>query len=140
MPPDSSAIDAALVSLLAADAELTALCPDGIYWDVAPEGTQRLVLVSLTAADDEPVFEGRAWEDTLYLVKAVMLSTIANQNVKAAAARIDAVLEGATLTATGYTTMIVRRERRFRTSEPNPQNPAIQWFHRGGWYRAVMST
>jgi hypothetical protein len=140
MPPDSSAIDAALVSLLAADSELTALCPDGIYWDVAPEGTQRLVLVSLTAADDEPVFEGRAWEDMLYLVKAVMLSTIANQNAKAAAARIDAVLEGATLTAPGYTTMIVRRERRFRTSEPNPQNPAIQWFHRGGWYRVVMST
>jgi hypothetical protein len=140
MPPDSSAIDAALVATLAADAQLTALCPDGIYWDVAPAGMQRFVLVSLTAADDEPVFEGRAWEDMIYLVKAVMLSTVANQTSKEAAARIDQVLEGATLAANGYDTMIVRRERRFRTTEADPRDPTIQWFHRGGWYRAVMST
>jgi hypothetical protein len=140
MPPDSSAIDAALVQKLNGDAQLTALCPDGVYWDVAPAGMQRFVLCSLTAADDEPVFEGRAWEDLIYLVKAVMLSTVANQKSKEAAARIDQVLEGTLLTATGFTTMIVRRERRLRTTEVDERDPTIQWFHRGGWYRAVMST
>jgi hypothetical protein len=140
MPPDSSAIDAALIARLSADAPLTALCPDGIFWDMAPPGMQRFVLISLTAADDAPVFEGRAWEDTLYLVKAVMLSTVANTKPKEAAARIDQVLEGATLAATGFDTMIVRREQRFRTTEVDPRDPTIRWFHRGGWYRAVMST
>jgi hypothetical protein len=138
--PDSSAIDAELVRVLSADTPLTALCPDGIYFDMAPAGMQRFVLISLTAGDDEPVFEGRAWEDMLYLVKAVMLSTVANANVRDAAARIDVVLETVPMTPVGYTSMIVRRERRFRTTEVDERDPTIQWFHRGGWYRAVMST
>ena len=75
MATDSSAIDAAIVAALQADAALASLMPDGVYMDIAPPGLQRYVIVSLVIAEDRATFEGRAIEDCLYLVKAVMLTT-----------------------------------------------------------------
>jgi hypothetical protein len=146
MPPNSILIDDALIALLAADSQLTVLCPDGIFFDRAPPGQFRFVVVSLTASDDTSSFDGRSFEELIYLVKAVQFSppppaaNNALSNMKQAAARIDAVLEGATLTAAGFSTMLVSREHRARVVEVDERDPTIQWFHGGGWYRVVMST
>src|SRR4051812_19382441 len=96
MPSDSSDIDNALIAKLGADSALLALMPNGVYYDEAPQGSTRFVIVSLVIEQDEAMFGGRAFEDALYLVKAVSLST-AGGNVKDAAARIDALLENGTL-------------------------------------------
>lgn len=136
--PDSSDIDNALVAKLGADATLLALMPNGVYVDEAPANSTRFVIVSLVDEHDEPQFGSRSFEDALYLVKAVALSTTAG-NVKAAAARIDALLEGATLTVTGYTTMVVQRESRVRYTEVDDDDQAIRWQHRGGRYQVQMS-
>lgn len=136
--PDSSVIENALMAKLGSDATLLALCPNGVYYDVAPPNSTRFVVVSLIEEVDEGVFGGRAYEDALYQVKAVM-SSKANGDIQSAAARIDALLDDGTLTASGYTLMAICRESRLRTTEPDDEDPAIRWFHRGGHYRVQMT-
>jgi hypothetical protein len=136
---DSSDIDAALVAKLLADATLMALVPDGVFFDLANPGATRFVIVSLIDAEDEPMFGRRATETPLYLVKAVMLST-SGGNIKAAAARIDALLDGGTLTITGYALMNLQRTSRVRMTEVNEQDASIRWYHRGGRYELMVST
>lgn len=141
---DSSDIDEALVAMLGSDATLLSYCPNGVYWDEAPPGSKRFVIVSLVDELDEPVFGGRAIEDHLYLVKAVSLST-AGANLKEAAARIDALLEdqevgiGSPLAVAGYTWMACYRERRIRFTEVDEDDPSLRWRHRGGEYRIQMT-
>jgi len=65
-PPDSSAIDAAIVAALLADAALSALMPDGVFVDEASPGAQRFVIVSLLSSLDVATFGGRAIEDARY--------------------------------------------------------------------------
>lgn len=141
---DSSAVDNALSDKLRADATLTALMPDGVYIDEAPPGMKRFVLVSLVTTRDETMFEGRAFEDNLYLVKAVALSTV-TADIKAAAARIDALLDPqppappATLTIAGYHLMVMKRVSRERRTEVDDTDSAIRWQHRGGQYQVMVA-
>jgi hypothetical protein len=136
--PDSSDIDNALIALLGADATLLSLCPNGVYWAEAPPGATRFVIVSLIDEADVQQFGGRSYEDALYLVVARMFSK-AGGDIKAAAARIDALLDRQTLTATGYTPMAMHRESRVRITEVDDADPTLRWQHRGGHYRVVMS-
>ena len=62
----------------------------------------------------------------------------AGADIRAAAARIDEVLEDQPLTASGYEWMTVHREGRVRTTEVDDLNPDIRWQHRGGFYRVDM--
>lgn len=135
---DSSDIDNAVIAKLGADATLLALMPNGVYYDEAPAGSTRFVIVSLIDEVDVPVFGGRAYEDALYLVKAVALST-SNADMKAAAARIDAVLEDAVLAVAGYTPMVLCRETRLRVTEVDDLDESIRWQHRGGHYRVQQA-
>jgi hypothetical protein len=137
--PDSSDIDSALIAKLAGDATLTGLLPNGVFMDEAPPNSTRYVLVSLLSEEDAFSFQARSHEDALYLVKAVGLST-ANPNIKAATARIDALLDHQPLTAAGYSPMAMYREARIRFIEVDDVDATIRWFHRGGHYRVVMST
>ncbi len=137
MPSDSSAVDTALLGKLNGDATLTAF--GGTYWDEAPDGSTAFVIVSLVNEDDIGQFGGRSYEDALYLVKAVALSTATGKDVKAAAARIDVLLEGGTLTPTGYTLMTMQRESRVRYTEVDEADASIRWQHRGGRYQVAVS-
>lgn len=136
---DSSDIDNALMAMLGADTTLLGLMPNGVYWDVAPPKSTQFVIVSLDDEADGRMFEGRAFEDAVYLVKCVELSTVTTKNSKAAAARIDALLEGQPLTVAGYAFMALYREGRVRQTEIDDADPTIRWMHRGGRYRVVMS-
>jgi hypothetical protein len=137
---DSSDIDSALVATLQSDATLTGLMPGGVYVDEAPAGLTQFVIVSLVDEVDVPKFGGRAFEDALVLVKAVEKKPATGSgNIKAAAARIDAVLEDAVLTVAGYTPMACYREQRVRTTEVDGVDTSIRWFHRGGRYRVQQS-
>jgi hypothetical protein len=135
---DSSNLDNALIALLGADSTLLSLCPNGVYWGESPPGSTRFVIVSFVDQHDEPMFNGRAFEDGLYLVKAVMLST-AGGDIKSAAARIDALLDQQTLTASGYSVTAMRRDSRVRETEVDAVDASIRWFHRGGMYRVIAS-
>jgi hypothetical protein len=137
--PDSSDVDAALVTKLQSDGTLAALMPGGVYIDEAPPGLSQFVIVSLVDEHDEPMFGARAFEDAIYLVKAVELSTVATKNSKAAAARIDTLLEGGALAPTGYSLMTMRRESRVRYTDVDELDPSIRWQHRGGHYQIAVS-
>jgi hypothetical protein len=135
---DGSEIDNAVVALLRADVVLTGLVPDGVYMDEAAPDLERFVIVSIVDTADEDVFEGRAFEDVLYRVKAVMRST-SGGNIQSAAARIDLLLDRTALTIPGHTHMATVREGRVRTTEPDGVDPEIRWQHRGGYYRVQAS-
>ena len=139
MTSDSSDLDAALVQLLQTDSTLAALLVDGVYIDLAPPNARQFGIVSVMDELDEDDFDGRAYEDVLYLVKAVELSTVSPKNIKPAAARIDALLARARFTATGFPDVTCQRERRIRTTEVDDVDKTIRWSHRGGLYR-VMAT
>lgn len=143
--PDSSAIDDALIAKLLTDAPLRALLPDGVFMDEAGLSMStsghatRFVIVSLVDEHDEAMFGGRAYEDGLYLVKAVVRSDIVGGDVKAAAARIDAILDLGTLDIEGYGLMIMQRESRVRMTDVDPIDASIRWQHRGGRYQVMAS-
>jgi hypothetical protein len=143
MLPDTSDVDAAVVTLLQNDATLKTLSPDGVYFDEAPPHTKQFVIVSLATGTDEDQYGGpqqrRAYQDLLYLVKAVELTTVPVKNIKAAAARIDALLEDATLTATGYGAITAHRVNPVRTLEVDQIDDTIRWQHRGGNYRVTAT-
>lgn len=129
------------------DAALLTVMPNGVYFDQGPPESTRLVIVTLTDEVDGVGFDGRAFEDALYQVKAVALAdpriatavASANSAVRAAALRIDELLNRQALTVTGYSTMTMQRERRVRYTDPDDADPSVEWFHRGGVYRVVMS-
>jgi hypothetical protein len=136
---DSSDVDAALIAKLQTDATLAALTPGGWFMDEAPAGLTQFGIVSLVDEHDEPMFGGRAFEDATYLVTFIELSTVAVKNAKAAAARIDALLEQGSLTIAGYGLMLLRRDSRVRSTEVDELDSSIRWFHRGGRYQVVVS-
>lgn len=141
---DSSAVDAAIVGRLAADAQLLVLCPGGVYFAAAPRGrTMGFVLVALVAAFDEAVFAEapalrRAIEDITYSVHAVVMESAMSQ-AEAAAARIDALLEDSPLTIPGFGWMSTRRAERIRYSEVDSVDSNIRWQHHGGQYRVQVT-
>jgi hypothetical protein len=137
-PPDSSLVEDAVLAVLLNDAELSALCPDGVWWDSANVDARRFVIVSLIAHVDEPVFGGRAWEDFTLLVKVVMLNA-SSVDIRAAALRLDELLDDQPLTVEGYDYMAMFREHRIRYMEHDVENAAIRWLHRGAHYRVLMA-
>jgi hypothetical protein len=136
---DSSDLDAALIELLQTDTTLAALLVDGIYFDVAPPNATQFGIISVLDEVDVDDLQDRAYEDVLYLVKAVELSTVPTPNIKPAAARIDALLNNAVFVATGFGEVTVGREQRLRTTEVDDVDKSIRWKHRGGRYRAMAT-
>ena len=139
--PDASALDAALLSRLQTDAVLTSLMPDGVYWDLAPQGSTEFVIVSLSDFSSELIFgDADAFDRPAYLVKATARTT-GGTAVKDAAARIHDLLhrQPLTLTGTGYELMLMRRVRRVRYTELDPTDQALRWQHRGGVYEILVS-
>jgi hypothetical protein len=141
MSSDSSDVDAALLAVLRSDATLAALLPGGMFFDDAPPNSRAFGVLSVLSASDVQRFEGRSHEETLYLAKAVVLSTEpdASATCKAAAARIDVLLDKTRIAATGYAPMACLREERVRYTETDDVDPTIRYLHRGGQYRVVMS-
>lgn len=135
---DSSEVEAALLAKLNGDATLMALATDGAHFDEAPSGKTKFVIVSLVDENDVSQFGGRAYEDALYSVMYRERST-SGMNAKAAAARIDALLDNQPLTVNGYTLMMMRREKRLRLTEVDEIDPALRWQHRGGQYQVMVS-
>jgi hypothetical protein len=135
---DSSDIDNAVIGVLLGDATLMALMPGGVYFGAAPPKGTAFVIISLVTAEDEPVFGSRAIEDVLYLIKAVAL-TSSGADVKAAAHRIDVLLEDQPLVIPGYVHMVTCRESRIRYPEVDEVDDTIRWQHRGAQYRVQAS-
>jgi len=132
---DSSQITRGLVEYLRGDPALRALMPDGVYLDRSPAGTSKFVIVSLVVGHDVPMFRERAFEEPLYLIKAVELSTAAALNVDAAAARIDTLLDHQLIPMIGYSCKAIIRSEYVQYTEDDDRDPSISWRHAGGRYQ-----
>lgn len=132
---DSSNVDAALATKLLNDATLIGLM-EGVWFDVAPSGKTKFVLVRSLAHEDEYIFHGQAWERFEYSVTAVHQST-SGDTVKQGAARIHALLQDGTLALTGYGLMVMQRLERLRFAEIDQENDQ-RWQHRGGRYEILV--
>lgn len=136
---DATEVERALIGALALDPELAALVPDGVYYDLAPQGATRFVIVSLSTSHGQAEINDR---DTLrafvYLVKAVALGADADP-IAAADARINALLDHGTLdlpAAAGCTLMRSRWVDRVRFTETAAGET---WQHRGGRYEITVT-
>jgi hypothetical protein len=138
---DTGAIRNALMATLGADAALLNLMPNGVYYDLAAQGATRFVLVSLSTGIDIAEFGRRTIEDAHYLVKAVGLSSAlpSPDDVRAAAQRIDELLEDVPFAATGYEWITSHRTEPIDQTEPDGDSRSIRWFHRGGIYRVQFA-
>lgn len=127
-----AALDDALLAVLKADATLTTRAPGGVYRDVAPQGiAEPFVIVTLMAHEDiAEQASAPAFERGRYLVKAVASATSAT-SAESAADRIHALLNGGSLTVTGFSHMGTWREERVSYIEVDGP---VRWQHRGGIY------
>lgn len=134
MIADTFDIDAAIITLLQSDAQLTALMPDGVWFGDARSGATRFVMVSQIDHEDEAEFQDVAWELVIYQVKAVHQST-SPVDVKAAAKRFQALLlTPHAIAPLNYALMTVRRRTRVRYTERDPANADLRWQHGGAQY------
>ncbi len=126
------------IYLVLQDATLLALATGGVFVGMAPEGTTE-PYVTISAQDpDRPtkVMGGTdAYREHLYLVKGVV--KVAKTTSKPAAcglidARIDTLLDNATLSVSGHTNMATLRESSVQYPEVTPD--AVYW-HQGGVFR-----
>ena len=135
-------IDNALVARLSGDAQLQALMPGGVWFDLAGKGQTAFVIIGLNEDAAFQQFEGEAAARTVYLVKAVELQT-SGKNAANAAARIHTLLQWNTgpapLTMAGYDLLALRRVERIRYTEVDATNPDARWQHQGGLYEVITA-
>lgn len=132
---DSGAVDSAVIALLQNDATLKTLTPDGVYFDAAPQGRQRFVVITRDDHNDEYILDGlKGFEHFEYSIKAVIFSTSAS-DARKADTQIDALMsvDAWALAPTGYKVVHVGRVGDRRYSEPDV-DPAQRWQHWGGAY------
>ena len=128
-----AALDDGLMAKLKADGTLTTLAPGGVFRDVAPDSaSEPFVIVTLMAHEDAPQMHAtqEAYQEARYLVKAVASGT-SPAAAELAADRIHALLQGGSLTITGFSHMGCWREERISYVEADGP---MRWQHRGGMY------
>lgn len=132
-------IDTAIITRLASDAELTALMPGGVHWDLATLGATRYVVVSQLASETHYVLPNVIlWERLMYLVKVVAKGATVTEVVEQAYDRIFALLQNqeAALDLATYTARMLRMVERVRISENNEQTDQ-RWQHEGAHYEVL---
>lgn len=137
----SNAADNAVFAKLAADSTLTGLLGGtSIYRGLAPENTDPPYVVFSPLSPSTPVrtlgAASVAYENAVYVAKVIA----AGPSAAAAgtiAARINTVLEGGTLTYTGFTHVRCSREQDIDFEELAPGG--VRLFHRGAAYRLQAS-
>jgi hypothetical protein len=139
---DSSEIDDALVARLAGDAELQTLLPDGVWFDLAPQGATKFLYLEL-GDNRDAVAQGRpghrrVQEDCIYTVQACVQEPNAVA-AAAAALRIDALLEDQPLALTAYRNTAIFRVSRIRKQASDEADAALRWQYRGGRYQVVVT-
>lgn len=138
---DSSVIYTAVAAKLTADATLMALMTDGVFRDVAPAGSNNVVIISKQADMREYSQSGMAYEDFTYLVKAVVKGT-SGTTARQAAARIKVLLQDTTLTLSGYTQMRISQSEdngAVEYQEVDPDDADARWQHRGWLFDVMVS-
>jgi len=134
----TGAIDSAVIAVLTNDTTLSGLAPGGVYRDIAPQDVASpFVIVSQMAHEDTYGIGSRrqAYETITYVIKGVANGT-SGTTVQTIADRIHALLQGVTLSVTGYNALLCERTERIAYVEVDDQSDR-RWQHRGGMYEVT---
>lgn len=113
---DSSAVDIAVVGYLNADATLLTVAPGRAWMDEVPQAAvDPHVLVAVESDPDVQHFRGTAYEVHWYAIEALDRSST-TAGVRAAYARIHALMQDAAFAITGYTLLKCVRRQRYRSA------------------------
>ena len=128
-----NAIDTALYELLSATTALLNVAPGGVHNTVAPRDAKYpMVVFQAITKLDEHTFSGR-FANAVYLVKAISKSPWPKE-AGTIDTQIDAVLEDASLSISGFTQLLCRRTEDFYF--PEDEGGAV-YQHQGGMYNIV---
>lgn len=133
-----SAAKPAIITQLKADATIPSLVSDRIFPEMPPEGLATYPLITVTAqkaAKPERVFQGIAFEDSVWLVRACEQST-SPAKVAEINTAIRAALDGATLTLDTYESVNCEWLGDYETHEV--YNGQIYQYE-GGFYRVWIT-
>lgn len=132
-------VERALIGKLAADATLATLLPDGVYYDVAPIGSTKFAIVSLsTSRGLDELNDAETFRALIYVVKAVALGS-GSDTVAAADIRIQEIVDRQPLDLApeaGATLMVARWVDRIRYTEILNGDA---WQHRGARYEITVT-
>lgn len=136
---NASEIERALIGTLAGDLELAGYVPDGVYWDLAPQGSTRFAIVASSTSRAQSEFHDLdSFRTLVYVVKAVVIGA-GGTTIAAADARIQALLDRQPIAlppAAGAGLMVSRWLDRVRYSETIG---ADIWQHRGARYEITVT-
>lgn len=135
---DATEVERALIGKLAADATLAGLLTDGVYYDVAPIGSTRFCIVSLSSSRGlYELADGETFRALIYVVKAVVLGS-ASADVAAADKRIQELVDRQPLdvSAAGAELMVAHWIDRIRYTETANNDV---WQHRGARYELTVT-
>lgn len=121
-----NAIGSALYSALNGDATLGSLGMTGVHMDLAPQAASYPFLVfGLVAAQDNYTFGVRSHQETRWQVTAW---DEGRSSLRAGRLmdRVDAILTDGTVTVSGYSTMLVRREEQVATSAERDEQTGLE--------------
>jgi hypothetical protein len=141
MAADPGAVDAAVIAVLRGDSELAGYCPGGVFYALAEDGVENVVVVTrFTAAANRDAFTTVYGETFLYLVKAVLPGSSSSNGARAAGLRIRTLLDGnTTLAPEGYALQRPVEEtepvRELEIDETNPDRRVQHW---GGFYEVQV--
>jgi hypothetical protein len=139
----STAVRRAIYGRLSSDTTLSNLLgaaapgySKGIYYQVAPEGAAfpYVVFQHQSGVPTEAMQDPSAYETDVWLVKAVDRNTSAD-TAESIAARIQTLLNDATLTISGATHLYLRRQSDVDYPEVDE---GIQYKHCGALYRLIF--
>jgi len=136
---DATEVERALIGKLAADAALAASLPDGVFYDLAPIGSTKFAIVSLsTSRGLYELNDAETLRTLVYVVKAVVLGT-SSTNVAAADKRMQELIDRQPLNLppeAGATLMVARWVDRIRYTETANNDT---WQHRGARYEITVT-
>jgi hypothetical protein len=137
--PHRSAVDTALLALLRADVDLAAILGGAnVYLGDGPDHLTKLVLVLPGPSHVERMFTGQtAYELLVYSVTA-NIQAADWVDAFAAAARIDALLDGQPLDVIGYSLMVMKRTEHVAPYDERDDVNNV-WQHAGGLYEIWVS-
>lgn len=136
---DAGEVERALIGKLDADPALSASLPDGVFYDLAPIGSTKFVIVSLsTSRGLYELNDGETLRALVYVVKAVVLGT-GGATIADADRRIQELIDRQPLdlpAAAGATLMVARWVDRIRYTE---NVDGETWQHRGARYEITVT-
>jgi len=136
---DPSEVERALIGKLAGDALLAGFLPDGVYFDLAPQGSTRFAIVSLsTSRGLDELDDGITFRAFVYIVKGVTLGT-SGSTLAGADKRIQELIDRQPLAlpaAAGATLFVSRWVDRIRYTETVANEI---WQHRGARYEISVT-